>query len=53
MIAAQRFTGIIDGEEKCFRPGDTITAAEANEMALAEKPHLVKIEANSAKSAKA
>lgn len=53
MIAKRRFSGVVAGVVKEFRPGDTITEAEAKELALSSKPHLVKKEAKSAKSAKA
>lgn len=41
MRAAIDFVGVIGGEEKHFRAGDTITAAEAKELGLTDKPHLV------------
>lgn len=41
MIAAVRFTGVIRGREKVFRPGDSVKPAEAKELGLADKPHLV------------
>jgi len=41
MRAAVDFIGVIGGVEKDFRAGDTITAAEAKELGLADKPHLV------------
>ena len=42
MIALVKFTGTIGGKEKTFRPGDKITAKEAEEMGLTDKPHLAK-----------
>lgn len=42
MIALVKFTGIIGGKEKVFAAGDKITAKEAEEMGLADKPHLAK-----------
>ena len=52
MICARKFTGIIGGKEKDFRPGDTITAADAKELGLSEKPHLAEKEVKRAKPAK-
>jgi hypothetical protein len=40
MIARRKFTGIVKGVPKTFRPGDKITEAEAKELGLAEKPEL-------------
>lgn len=40
--AIRKFTGILAGREKVFRPGDPITEAEAKEMGLASKPGLSK-----------
>lgn len=40
MIAKRKFIGVIDGEEREFRPGDTISAKEAKEMGLEGKPAL-------------
>lgn len=42
MIVARAFAGIVGGVERRFRPGDEITAAEAKEMGLANKPGLAK-----------
>lgn len=53
MIAVRRFTGVVEGSEKVFRPGDHVTEAEAKEMSLASKPGLAQKEPVSAKSAKA
>lgn len=39
-VALRRFSGMIDGAEKRFHPGDPITKAEADAMALENKPGL-------------
>lgn len=44
MIAARAFVGVVDGKEKAFGQGDTITDAEAKEMGLSKKPGLAKKE---------
>ncbi len=44
-VADRRFSGVIDGAEKIFRPGDPITEAEAKELALDAKPRLAKPQA--------
>lgn len=51
MIALRRFTGVIAGKVSEFRPGDTISADDAEAMGLASKPHLAKKEAKSDKPA--
>lgn len=43
MIAAVTFEGVIGGKLRTFIKGDTITKAEAEEMGLADKPHLVSV----------
>lgn len=40
MIALAKFKAVVDGEEKTFNVGDTITDAEAKELGLANKPNL-------------
>ena len=40
MYAIVQFTGIIAGIERQFAPGDTISAGDAKEMGLADKPEL-------------
>lgn len=51
MIALRRFTGVIAGQVREFRPGDTISADDAEVLALASKPNLAKKEAKSDKPA--
>lgn len=53
MIVRRRFKGVIDGQVKEFRPGDTITEDEAKELGLSGKSHLAKKESKRAQSAKA
>ena len=40
MIVLRKFKGIVAGAEKTFKPGEKVTAAEARELGLAEKPEL-------------
>lgn len=41
MRAKVKFTGVINGVEKTFDKGDTITTKEAKELDLKNKPDLV------------
>ena len=47
MRAARKFSGIIGGKEKTFAAGDAITAKEADELGLADKPELVLVKKKS------
>ena len=40
MYAIVQFTGTVSGVERQFAPGDTISADDAKEMGLADKPEL-------------
>lgn len=42
MIALVKFSSVVGGKEKTFLPGDKISADEATEMDLKNKPKLAK-----------
>ena len=52
MKAAKNFIGIVKGKEKRFRKGKDISPAEAKELNLAAKPHLVERARNETKPTK-
>lgn len=49
MRAAVKFQGAVGGKLRTYQKGDPITKAEAEEMGLADKPHLAIIEKKEAK----